>query len=88
MKDDSSDQRIEALRRRIEATPLDLALRFELGAALFHKGDARSAVPELQRARNDPNHRIAAMGLIIKALAALGNHLSDNETPDVGGPIR
>ena len=54
-------------RRRAEAVernPTDLQLRFELGEHLVNAGQFRDALPELQRARQNPNARLKAMNLL------------------------
>jgi tetratricopeptide (TPR) repeat protein len=55
---------IEDTKRRLERNPTDLQLRFELGEQLVHAQRYREAVPELQRARQNPNARLKAMNLI------------------------
>lgn len=47
-----------------ERNPADLQLRFELGEHLFHAGRFREAVPELQKARQNPNARLKSMNLL------------------------
>jgi tetratricopeptide (TPR) repeat protein len=51
-------------RERVERNPTDLQLRFELGAHLVNAGHFRQALPELQRARQNPNARLKAMNLL------------------------
>ncbi|MGI8482245.1 MAG: tetratricopeptide repeat protein, partial [Chthoniobacterales bacterium] len=48
----------------LEKNPTDLQLRFELGRHLVDAGRFREALPELQRARQNPNARIKAMNLL------------------------
>jgi tetratricopeptide (TPR) repeat protein len=55
---------IEETKRRLERNPTDLHLRFELGEQLAHAQRFREAVPELQRARQNPNARLKAMNLL------------------------
>jgi tetratricopeptide (TPR) repeat protein len=50
--------------KRSERNPADLQLRFELGEQLFHARRFREAVPELQRARQNPNARLKSMSLL------------------------
>ncbi len=49
---------------RVARNPTDLQLRFELGENLFNAGRFREAVPELQRARQNPHARLKAMNLL------------------------
>src|SRR5438128_9777851 len=51
-------------RERVARNPTDLQLRFELGEDLFNAGRFREAVPELQRARQNPHARLKAMNLL------------------------
>jgi len=51
-------------RERVARNPTDLQLRFELGENLFTAGHFREAVPELQRARQNPHARLKAMNLL------------------------
>jgi tetratricopeptide (TPR) repeat protein len=49
---------------RVARNPTDLQLRFELGENLFNAGRFREAVPELQRARQNPHARLKAINLL------------------------
>jgi tetratricopeptide (TPR) repeat protein len=51
-------------QERVARNPTDLQLRFELGENLFNAGRLREAVPELQRARQNPHARVKAMNLL------------------------
>lgn len=57
--------RIEKLvvtsRERVERNPTDPQLRFELGTNLYNAGHPTEAIPELQRAKNNPAIRTKAM---------------------------
>ncbi len=48
-------------RERVERNPTDPQLRFELGLALYNGGHYSEAIPELQRAKNNPHIRSRAM---------------------------
>ncbi len=63
---------MEQIRRRVERNPTDLQLRFELGEQLVVAGNFREAVPELQRARQNPNARLRAMNLLGRCYSELG----------------
>ncbi|HSH39578.1 MAG TPA: tetratricopeptide repeat protein [Chthoniobacterales bacterium] len=63
---------IDDARRRSERNPTDLQLRFELGEHLLNAGRFRDALPELQRARQNPNARLKAMNLLGRCYRELG----------------
>ena len=52
---------LEVARKRVADNPTDLQLRYELGEALMKAGQFTDAIPELQRARQNPNVRLKAM---------------------------
>jgi predicted Zn-dependent protease len=49
---------------RAERYPNDLGIRFELGQILFQAGRIGEAIPELQKAQNNPNRRIQSLTLL------------------------
>jgi tetratricopeptide (TPR) repeat protein len=59
-------------QERVARNPTDLQLRFELGANLFNGERFREAVPELQRARQNPHARLKAMNLLGSCYCELG----------------
>jgi tetratricopeptide (TPR) repeat protein len=63
---------IDDARKRSERNPTDLQLRFELGERLFEAGLPRDALPELQRARQNPNARLKSMNLLGRCYRELG----------------
>jgi tetratricopeptide (TPR) repeat protein len=63
---------IDEARERLERNPTDLQLRFELGEHLVNAGRFRDALPELQRARQNPNARLKAMNLLGRCYGELG----------------
>jgi tetratricopeptide (TPR) repeat protein len=63
---------IDDARKRSERNPTDLQLRFELGERLFEAGRPREALPELQRARQNPNARLKSMNLLGRCYRELG----------------
>ncbi|MEY2549530.1 MAG: hypothetical protein QOD64_2112 [Verrucomicrobiota bacterium] len=63
---------LEEARKRSERNPTDLQLRFELGAQLIEAGKPKEALPELQRARQNPNARLKSMNLLGRCYRELG----------------
>ena len=63
---------IEDAKRRADANPTDLMIRFELGQLYFDAGRVGEAIAELQKAQNNPSKRIPAMVLLAKAFHARG----------------
>jgi tetratricopeptide (TPR) repeat protein len=63
---------IDEAGRRVARNPTDLHLRFELGGHLVNAQRFREAVPELQRARQNPNARLKAMNLLGVCYRELG----------------
>ena len=55
---------IEIARKRVAENPTDLQLRYELGETLMNAGLHSDAIPELQRAQQNPNARLKAMNLL------------------------
>lgn len=51
-------------KSRVERNPTDLMYRFELGEILVSMNNYQDAIPELQKARNNPNVRLRAMSLL------------------------
>ncbi|MGI8819372.1 MAG: tetratricopeptide repeat protein [Chthoniobacterales bacterium] len=63
---------VDEAQKRSNRNPTDLQLRFELGEHLLNAGRLREALPELQRARQNPNARLKAMNLLGRCYRALG----------------
>ncbi|HWB07471.1 MAG TPA: tetratricopeptide repeat protein [Verrucomicrobiales bacterium] len=57
-------------RERVERNPTDPQLRFELGTHLYASGHTREAIPELQRAKNNPHIRHKAMLMLARCYGA------------------
>lgn len=62
----------EEAKKRVERNPTDLQARFELGETLMLVGNYKDAVPELQKAQNNPNVRLRAMSLLGQCYDARG----------------
>jgi tetratricopeptide (TPR) repeat protein len=71
-KQQRAELMIDEARKRSERNPTDLQLRFELGEHLVNAGHFREALPELQRARQNPNARLKAMNLLGRCYQELG----------------
>jgi tetratricopeptide (TPR) repeat protein len=59
-------------QERVARNPTDLQIRFELGENLFNARRFREAVPELQRARQNPHARLKAMNVLGCCYGELG----------------
>lgn len=57
---------VTVARERVERNPTDPQLRYELGTHLYAAGHAREAIPELQRAKNNPHIRHKAMLMLAR----------------------
>ena len=66
------DDQIENLRRGVTATPEDLRLRYELGAALCERGDYEAAIEQLQKAVGAPDIQEQALKLLSEAFRGAG----------------
>ena len=71
-KEKHAEMLVEEARKRVERNPTNLQLRFELGEHLLNARHFREAVPELQRARQNPNARLKAMNLLGLCYRELG----------------
>lgn len=67
---EAAEEQVALCRQRVENNPTDPQTRFELGVALFEFGDFSAAIPELQKARNNPHIRTRAMLLLGKCYDA------------------
>lgn len=57
-------------RERVDRNPTDPQLRYELGMNLYNCGNPTEAIPELQRAKNNPAIRTKAMLALAKCYEA------------------
>jgi tetratricopeptide (TPR) repeat protein len=61
-----AEQMLGEARKRVERNPTDLQYRFELGEQLVLAGHYKEAIPELQKARSNPNTRTRALNMLGK----------------------
>jgi tetratricopeptide (TPR) repeat protein len=64
LKQQRAAANIGEARKRVERNPTDLQLRFELAEKMMEAGQFTEAIPELQRARQNPNVRLRAISLL------------------------
>jgi tetratricopeptide (TPR) repeat protein len=64
LKKQKADANVADARRRVDRNPTDLMLRYELGEQLLAINHPTEAIPELQRARNNPAVRLKALNLL------------------------
>lgn len=67
---DRDNFQLEECKARAEKYPTDLLIRFELGVLYFKAGKISEAMPELQKAKNNPNKKIPAMNYLAQCLAS------------------
>lgn len=72
VKKERADALISEAKKRVERNPTDLQLRFELGEKLLEAGNYNDAIPELQKARQNPNARLRAMSLLGRCFVQKG----------------
>lgn len=56
-------------QKRVEKYPTDLSIRYEMGALYFQTGKITEAITEFQKARQNPNKKLAAMNYLAKCYA-------------------
>ncbi|HXF10931.1 MAG TPA: tetratricopeptide repeat protein [Desulfuromonadaceae bacterium] len=69
LKADKLNFQVAECQKRVEKFPTDLAIRFEMGQLYFQAGKISEAIQEFQKARNNPNKRIAAMNYLAQCFA-------------------
>ena len=65
-----SEKLVSVAKERVDRNPTDPQLRFEYGTHLFNAGHPREAIPELQRAKNNPHIRHKAMLMLARCYAS------------------
>ena len=63
---------LDEARKRVERNPTDLLFRFELGEQLMTHQQFTEAIPELQKAKGNPNVRLRAMSLLGRCYVGKG----------------
>ena len=66
LKRGKAEQMLGEAVKRVERNPTDLQYRFELGEQMVLAGHYKEAIPELQKARSNPNTRTKALNLLGK----------------------
>ncbi|MCB1099235.1 MAG: hypothetical protein KDN22_26935 [Verrucomicrobiae bacterium] len=64
-----TEERIASAKKAADSNPTDAGLRFNLGAEYFRAGKHSEAIPELQKAKNNPGYRVRALGMLGKCYA-------------------
>jgi len=59
-------------RSRVDRNPTDLVARYDLGKILLEAGHHQEAIPELQKAQQNPSIRLKAMNLLSQCYLAKG----------------
>lgn len=63
---------LEETKRRADNYPNDLQIRFELGELYFKAGKIKEAMPEFQKAQNNPHKRVQALTFLGQCFAKQG----------------
>ena len=71
LKRGKAEQMLGEARKRVERNPTDLQYRFDLGQQLFLAGHYKDGIPELQKARSNPNTRTKALYMLGKCYTEL-----------------
>ena len=72
MKMEREAANVGEARKRVERNPTDLQLRYELAERLMAAGQFTDAIPELQRARQNPNVRLKAVSMLGRCYSEKG----------------
>ena len=72
LRQQKAELALQFARTRVQQNPTDLQLRFELGELLGELELWQEAIPELQKARQNPNVRTRAMSLLGRCFTARG----------------
>ena len=64
LKHQRTEMLLDETRKRVERNPTDLVFKYELGEQMALAGHYTEAIPELQKARQNPNVRIKAMNIL------------------------
>lgn len=81
-------QKVASAKDSVERNPTDPHLRFVLAQHLYDAGQYTEAIPELQRAKANPNVRIKALALLGQCFARKGmNDLAINQLKEAEGEL-
>lgn len=72
IKQQRDEVRLQEAKNRVDRNPTDLQFRYELGEIFLSLGMTQEAIPELQKARQNPNVRTRAMNLLGRCYDAKG----------------
>jgi len=72
LRNQKSELALQFARTRVQQNPTDLQFRFELGELLSELELWQEAIPELQKARQNPSVRTRAMSLLGRCFTARG----------------
>jgi len=61
--------RIAECQKRVDRNPTDLAIRHEMGVLYFNAGKITEAMGEFQKAKNNPNKKVASMNYLAQCFA-------------------
>ncbi|MGK0188888.1 MAG: tetratricopeptide (TPR) repeat protein [Verrucomicrobiales bacterium] len=69
LRSSGAEDRIASAKKAVDTNPTDAGLRFALGSEFFRAGKFSEAIPELQKAKNNPGFRVRALSMLGKCYA-------------------
>lgn len=69
LQSEKQNYQIAECQKRLERFPTDLQIRFEMGQLYFNAARIGEAIPEFQKAQNNPHRRVASMNYLAQCFA-------------------
>jgi len=88
LRQKKSETLVAEAKRRVERNPTDLQFRFELGEQLLAIGNFNEAIPELQKARQNPNQTMRVRALYMLGQCYVGKNMLDFAVRTYGDAVK